>query len=55
MELDLRVVLSPTTSNFKFKIRLKSPPDIKLVSSSSFKFDNTYLILRARFPVELPG
>ena len=45
IELDLRVGFPPSASKFKFRIRLKSPPNIQLVFSLSSGFESTLVIL----------
>ena len=54
IELDLRVGFPPSASNFKFRIRLKSPPNIKLVFSLSSKFEST-LVSSSNTLAEFPG
>ena len=44
IELDLRAGFPPSTSKFKFRIRLNSPLNIKLVLSLSSKFESTLVL-----------
>ena len=54
IDLDLRVGFPLSASKFKFGIRLKSPPNIKLVFSLSSKFEST-LVSSSNTLVEFPG